>query len=98
MPLSSRGVSEQAALEAAVQRVHFEIEVGDHQIQPAVAVVVAGIDAHAGARLAVGADGDAGDEPGFREPHVPRVVEQKVRHRRRSRRTRPAIRRCRSRR
>ena len=64
-----------------MERVHLEIEVGDDQIQPPVAVVVAGIDAHAGARLAVGADGDAGGQPRFREPQVAGVVEQKVRHR-----------------
>ena len=48
-----RGVSEQAALEAAIERVPLEIEVGDHQIQSPVTVEVASIDAHAGARLAV---------------------------------------------
>ena len=76
-----RRVSEQAALQATIECVHFEIEVGNHQIQQPVAVVVAGIDAHARARLAVSANGDAGHQPRFREPQAARVAEQKVRHR-----------------
>ena len=61
--------------------MHLEVEVGDDEIEHAVAVVVARVDAHPGARLAVGADRDARGEPGFGELHPAAVVEQEVRHR-----------------
>ena len=54
MPLSGVAYVEQAVAEVAEQAVHLEVEVGDDQVEPPVAVVVAGIGAHAGARLAVG--------------------------------------------
>ena len=48
-----RDVAEGLVLVVLVEREHLLIDVGDEQILLAVAVEVGGIDAHAGARLAV---------------------------------------------
>ena len=78
MPLSARRVREQAVAEVAIQAVRLEIEVGDDDVEPAVAVVVAGVDAHAGARLAVGRDRDAGAERALAKRSAPVLRNRKL--------------------
>ena len=60
MPLVERGVGEQPAAEVPEQVVRLDLEVGDEEIEAAVAVVVAEIGAHAGPRPAVAGHRDAG--------------------------------------
>ena len=57
-----RDVREQSLAEIAKQRVRLELVVGHEQIQPAVAIEVAEVGAHAGARHAVARHRHAGGQ------------------------------------
>ena len=61
----ARGVLEQSSAQIPKQTVSLEVEVGDHEILPKIAIVIAGIDTHARPGLAVGRNGDARRERGF---------------------------------
>ena len=74
-------IAEHAGRPVLVQRVVVVREVGDDEIGKAVAVVVAGIDAHAGLRPAVAAQRRARDQSLLDERPVFPVSEQQVRHR-----------------
>ena len=76
---AGRLVHEQA-VEVAVESVRVAGEVGDHQIEPAVVVVVGPISAHAGLRVAVLVVGDARLDGDLGEAAAV-VAEQEVRHR-----------------
>ncbi len=54
-------------------------EGGEHEVEPAVAVVVAGIDTHAGLRPALAVHRDAGQQPDALEAPASQVVVQEVR-------------------
>ena len=72
-------IDEQPPAQIAKQRRRLELVIRHDQIQPAVAVVVAKIGAHARARLAVVGDGNAGKEPPLVESSVAVVAIQRVR-------------------
>ena len=58
-------------------RVIVEVRLDD--VEPAIAVVVAGTDAHAGLRAAVGCERDAGLQSDLLERPIPVVVEEQRR-------------------
>ena len=59
-PARIADVLEQARAERAIEPGHLVVEVRDRDAHPARVVEVGRVDAHAGARPAVGAEGDAG--------------------------------------
>ena len=66
--------------EIAVQRVQLLREVGDEEVRQTVAVDVAAIDAHAGLRLAVAVEADAGRVGHVDEGAVAVVLVEEVPH------------------
>ena len=72
-------VFEVPAIDAAIQRVAIVRERRQHQIDPQVAIVVAGVGAHARLRAPVAVDRHAGLEADAFEAAVPEVVIQEVR-------------------
>ena len=79
-PDCRRRVGEQAVAEIAKQVVRLQLEVRDHQIEAAVAIVVAEVGAHAGPGFAVAGDRDAGQQADFAKDATALVVIQEVRH------------------
>src|SRR5262249_42891054 len=65
-----RRIVERAAAKIAIQRCRVIVEVRLDDVEPAVAVVVAGADAHARLRAAVGVERHASLQPDFRERPV----------------------------
>src|SRR3984885_2580161 len=57
-----RDIVEAAAAVVAVERIHFVVDIGDKQIDPAILVVIGGVDTHAGSGDAEGIVGHAGQE------------------------------------
>ena len=81
IPLSGVAYANSRSPEAAIEAVHLEIEIGDDEVELPVAVVVAGIGAHAGARPSVGRHRHAGAQRDLRRSATPSgAVEQEVRH------------------
>ena len=58
-------VGKQPAAEIPKQVVRLQLEVRHHEIEAAIAIVVAEVGAHAGSGFAVAGDGDAGQQPDF---------------------------------
>ncbi len=65
----------------AIHAVHLEIEVRDHDVEPAVGIVVAGVDTHSGTGFTVCRERDTGCETDLGELPLAVVVKQEVRHR-----------------
>ena len=75
----ARHVLELPAVAIPVERVHVLREVRDDEVEPAVAVVVSRIDAHAGLRAALAVERDAALEADALEGAVAAVPVEKVR-------------------
>ena len=73
-----RGIGEGAVSVVVVEAVELEVEMGDVDIEQAVAVDVGGVDAHAGLVAAVLACGQPGDQRHILEGAVAIVEEEEV--------------------
>ena len=78
MPGSRAAVGEQALAQVLVEGGPFAVEVGDHQVGPAVAVEVAAGHAHARLVSPLGAAGHAGLESDLLEVEAALVAEQVI--------------------
>jgi hypothetical protein len=78
-PRGRARVLELRAVQVPKERLGVVSEGGEHEVEPAVAVVVAGVDAHAGLRPALAVHCDAGQEPDALEAPASQVVVQEVR-------------------
>ena len=73
------GVLEMLAIEVVKQRVVIVSECREHEIDSAVAIVIAGVDAHPGLGASLAVEGHAGVQANALKAPVPKVVIQEVR-------------------
>src|SRR5262249_28128987 len=74
-------IGEQPLSEIAVETMSLAVEIRDENIEQPVAVDIAHVRAHAGKRLSITADSNAGKQPDLFEPSFSLVVKKKIRRR-----------------
>jgi hypothetical protein len=78
---SERDVVESSLMVIVVERIHLVVDVGDEKIDPAVLIVVGGVDAHPGAGHAEGIVGHTGEQSIVRKAAPSLIDEQRIRRR-----------------